>query len=139
MLTISSDAVGRPLAVMLANDGARVLSVDINTTLIVQRLPGMQGHIASSYPEEPSLGFLIEQSDAVISAVPGKNFKVPTASLHQGTVCIDLSEHGNFEDDVRARAGVFAPRLGSVTILMLKMNALILRSRAMAEVANTNA
>jgi methylenetetrahydrofolate dehydrogenase (NAD+) len=116
---------------MLANDGARVLSVDIDSTHVYERAAGDTCYSATPYPgRNPALATLVAEADIVVSAVPGEHFKVPTAHLRRGAVCIDLSEHGNFDADVRARAGVFAPRLGSVTILMLKMNALVLHCRA---------
>lgn len=128
-----SETVGRPLAGMLANDGARVFSVDIDSTHIYERFAGDKVYTATPYPGgSPSLDSLLADSDIVVSAIPGESFKVKTAALRPGAVCIDLSEHGNYEQDVRARAGVFAPRLGSVTILMLKLNALVLHYRARA-------
>lgn len=119
-----SETVGRPLAGMLANDGARVYSVDIDSVEIYERAKNVTYSIT---PTDASLNSLLAVSDAVVSAVPGSSFKVDTAALRPGAACIDLSEHGNFLPDVRERAGVFAPRLGSVTILMLQLNALALR------------
>jgi len=118
---------------MLANAGARVYSVDIDSTHVYERSPLESSYTATPYPGgHPPLATLLAESDVVVSAVPGDTFKIRTAELARGAVCIDLSEHGNFEDDLRTRAGVFAPRLGSVTILMLKMNALVLHCRARA-------
>lgn len=112
---------------MLANDGARVYSVDIDSTHVYERNDGDR-HSVSVHPEvKPSLASLLAESDIVVTAVPGSSFKVPTIALRPGAICIDLSELGNFEADVRDRAGMYAPRLGSVTILMLKVNAFVLR------------
>lgn len=109
---------------MLANAGARVYSVDIDSVQLFEQ----SGAYHTVTPVSRPLSSLLAESDAVVSAVPG-HYTVPTAHLRPGAVCVDLSEHGNFAPDVRARAGVFAPRLGSVTVLMLKMNALVLRAR----------
>ncbi len=117
-----SPTVGAPLARMLAADGARVFSVDIaGAELFSLRA----GEIATT-PVEAGLEQLLGQSDAVVSAVPG-SFCLDTAALKPGCVAVDLSEHGNFGADVCERARVFAPRIGGVTILMLQINALVLR------------
>ncbi|BEJ14606.1 hypothetical protein CspHIS471_0403730 [Cutaneotrichosporon sp. HIS471] len=71
---------------------------------------------------------MLGQSDAIVSAVPG-SFHLDTASFKPGCVAVDLSEHGNFGANVRERARVFAPRFGGVTILMLQINALVLRQQ----------
>ncbi|KLT41893.1 NAD(P)-binding protein, partial [Cutaneotrichosporon oleaginosum] len=117
-----SPTVGAPLARMLAADGARVFSVDITGA---ELLSLRAGEVVTS-PVYAELDELLGQSDAVVSAVPG-SFSLDTAALKPGCVAVDLSEHGNFGDDVRERARVFAPRIGGVTILMLQINALVLR------------
>ncbi|BEI83723.1 hypothetical protein CcaverHIS002_0403270 [Cutaneotrichosporon cavernicola] len=120
-----SPTVGQPLARMLAADGARVFSVDINGA---QMLHLLNGEIAIS-SLDAAMEDMLGQSDAVVSAVPG-NFCLDTASFKPGCVAIDLSEHGNFGANVRERARVFAPRIGGVTILMLQINALVLRRQS---------
>jgi methylenetetrahydrofolate dehydrogenase (NAD+) len=117
-----SPTVGAPLARMLAADGARVFSVDIAGA---ELLSLRAGEIVTT-PVEAGLEQLLGQSDAVVSAVPG-SFCLDTAALKPGCVAVDLSEHGNFGADVCERARVFAPRIGGVTILMLQINALVLR------------
>ncbi|GMK58935.1 hypothetical protein CspeluHIS016_0603770 [Cutaneotrichosporon spelunceum] len=117
-----SPTVGQPLARMLAADGARVFSVDINGA---EHLSMENGEVVTT-PVEDVLDELLGQSDAVVSAVPG-SFRLDTAALKPNCVAVDLSEHGNFGEDVRERARVIAPRIGGVTILMLQINALVLR------------
>lgn len=123
-----SETVGRPLAAMLANSGARVYSVDITGNQLWH--PTSSGLTIEDI--KTPLPLLLAQSDAVVSAVPG-TYTVPTESLKTGTVCVDLSAEGNFAPDVRDRAAVFAPRVGAVTISMLVYNALVLRKRAERE------
>ncbi|EKD05233.1 hypothetical protein A1Q2_00463 [Trichosporon asahii var. asahii CBS 8904] len=120
-----SETVGRPLAAMLANCGATVYSVDVTGVQLWQTISSG----LSIEDIDTPLPLLLAQSDAVVSAVPG-SYTVPTQSLKMGTVCIDLSAEGNFAPNVRERAGVFAPRIGAVTISMLMCNALVLRRRA---------
>ncbi|KAK4687580.1 methylenetetrahydrofolate dehydrogenase (NAD+), partial [Tremellales sp. Uapishka_1] len=126
-----SETVGRPLAAMLANDGGLVYSIDLCSTEIYQKGTEEDGGDPSPThtvtPTKTSLEEILMRSDVVISAVPSKKYKVNTLALKQGCVCIDLSEDGNFEDNVKSAAGVFARRIGGITILMLQLNAVALR------------
>lgn len=87
-----SEVVGRPLAALLANDGARVYSVDINNVQQFHRGEGLRKkrHEAVDMP-----GWKLEDclplSDVVISGVPGDKFKVPVHLLREGAVCINFS------------------------------------------------
>lgn len=87
-----SEVVGRPLAALLANDGATVYSVDINN---VQQFCRGEGLAKSRHEAQNRPGWTLEDclplSDVVISGVPGDKFKVPIALLKQGAVCINFS------------------------------------------------
>lgn len=80
-------------------------------------------------------------SDVVVSAVPNASYKVSTAKLKNGCVCVNVSSEKNFEKDVRekvrqtgpslkfqtelmgiAQASIYVPAVGKVTILMLLRN-----------------
>lgn len=128
-----SEVVGRPLAALLANDGARVFSVDIGsiqvstllqspshgldprtylqeytkrpTTSITTKSRFNRHHVAN--PCQLTLEECLAASDVVISAVPSANYKVKTESLRQGCVCLNISSEKNFEKDVRDKVGVF--------------------------------
>ncbi|ORX40939.1 hypothetical protein BD324DRAFT_647842 [Kockovaella imperatae] len=143
-----SETVGKPLACLLANEGAQVYSIDINGThMLVPKIklpaltpanstepivdaqkgdpqidvsPFFTTHSAPSLPMDTCLLL----SDIVISAVPSSTFKIPTTSLQFGSTCINLSEHNNFSDNVKTRAKWFVPRVGSITRLMVLCNAL---------------
>lgn len=111
-----SEVVGRPLAALLANDGARVLSADINGIVeYSKRRPSSadagapetaDAHKTSFKPSHVTrptgltLADALAQSDVVVSAVPGGKFKVATAALRQGVVCVDIAGEKNFEADV---------------------------------------
>ncbi|CAK1355875.1 unnamed protein product [Cercospora beticola] len=87
-----SEVVGRPLAALLANDGAEVYSVDVTGVQQFSRGSGLkkQKHESRDMP-----GWALEQclpiSDVVISGVPGEKFKVPTHLVRDGAVCINFS------------------------------------------------
>ena len=87
-----SETVGRPLAALLANDGACVYSVDITGIQQFSRGQGikMQRHEVVE-KEDWNLENCIPLSDVVISGVPGDEFKLPTKLLKDGAVCINFS------------------------------------------------
>lgn len=87
-----SEVVGRPLAALLANDGACVYSVDIND---VQQFTRGQGLRKKRHEVVEKPGWTLENclplSDVVISGVPGDKYKVPLHLLREGAVCINFS------------------------------------------------
>lgn len=129
-----SEVVGRPLAALLANDGARVFSVDIDSIQeYTKRSP--TGTSERSYqtrhavhPTNLTLQECLALSDVVVSAVPSAKYKVKTEWLKEGCVCINVAADKNFEKDVREKAALHIPAVGKVTILMLLRNLLNLQS-----------
>jgi len=87
-----SEVVGRPLAALLANDGAEVYSVDVTGVQQFSRGAGLskQQHEVVDKPGW-TLENCLQQTDVVISGVPGDNFKVPTHLVRDGAVCINFS------------------------------------------------
>merc|ERR1712227_1019345 len=63
-----SEVVGRPLAAMLANDGATVYSIDIDSIYEFRR-----GKLETA-PENSSLETLVPKADVVILGVPSDSF-----------------------------------------------------------------
>jgi len=136
-----SEVVGRPLAALLANDGARVFSVDIDSIQEYTKRPVVASgdgagaeratrrgyhphHVVRPAPPEFDLARCLALSDVVVSAVPSATYKVPTAALKDGCVCVNVSGDKNFEADVRDKASLYIPAVGKVTILMLLRNLL---------------
>ncbi|KAH9174515.1 NAD(P)-binding protein [Lactarius sanguifluus] len=133
-----SEVVGRPLAALLANDGARVFSVDIDSIQEYTKRPasaevGAAGasrrayhphHVVRPAAPEMDLDRCLALSDVVVSAVPSATYKVPTAALKDGCVCVNVAADKNFEADVRDKASLYIPAVGKVTILMLLRNLL---------------
>ena len=87
-----SEVVGRPLAALLANDGACVYSVDIKGVQQFTRGEGIKKSRHEVVEKEGwSLVDCVPLSDVVISGVPGESFKFPTHCLRDGAVCINFS------------------------------------------------
>jgi methylenetetrahydrofolate dehydrogenase (NAD+) len=87
-----SEVVGRPLAALLANDGAEVYSVDVTGVQRFSRGQGLrnQQHVVEEKPEM-TMDDCLAISDVVISGVPGDKFKVPVEKIRDGAVCINFS------------------------------------------------
>lgn len=87
-----SETIGRPLAALLANDGACVFSVDVSG---VQQFTRGEGIKKQRHEVVEKEGWGLEDclpiSDVVISGVPGESFKLPTRLLRDGAVCINFS------------------------------------------------
>ena len=87
-----SEVVGRPLAALLANDGACVYSVDVTG---VQQFTRGEGIKNRRHEVIEKNGWVLKDcvplSDVVISGVPGNKFKFPTHLLRDGAVCINFS------------------------------------------------
>jgi len=112
-----SEVVGRPLAAMLSNDGARVFSFDINGPL----------EFSGGRPAEIEITRhqALAQSDIVITGVPSESFqKVSATEIRKDAVCLNFSFYANFEEDVSTHTGIFIPRIGPVTVAMCMRNTL---------------
>ncbi|KAF7185095.1 Methylenetetrahydrofolate dehydrogenase [NAD(+)] [Pseudocercospora fuligena] len=120
-----SEVVGRPLAALLANDGAEVYSVDIND---IQQFSRGSGLRKQKHEVKDMEGWGLENclpiSDVVISGVPGEKYKVPTHLVREGAVCINFSSEKNFNPDIKEKASIYVPAIGKVTIVVLMRNLL---------------
>lgn len=87
-----SEVVGRPLAALLANDGALVYSVDITG---VQKFTRGEGLKKRRHEVEDMEGWTLKDAvphcDVVVSGVPGEAFKFDESLLRPGAVCINFS------------------------------------------------
>ncbi|KXN72991.1 NAD(P)-binding protein [Conidiobolus coronatus NRRL 28638] len=119
-----SEVVGRPLAALLANDGARVFSVDINDILEFNRGAGLKMSKHQVSETDYKLEDILPKCDVVITGVPTPNYQVNTELLKEGVVAINFSSHKNFAPDIKERASIYVPSIGKVTIAMLERNLL---------------
>lgn len=112
-----SEVVGRPLASMLANDGAQVFSFDLDGPLLFNK----ENVVETSATRAEALA----QADIVITGVPSREFKLVDApEIRPGTVCVNFSTLRNFTDAATAKAEIFIPRVGPMTVAMALRNTL---------------
>ncbi|GAA5814284.1 hypothetical protein MFLAVUS_007778 [Mucor flavus] len=111
-----SEIAGRPLAAILAKEGAIVYSVDKYN---VQKFT--KNDILDTDLEYTQV---VPKSDIVITGVPDANYKLPSNLLKPGVIAINFSTYANFESDITSKASYFVPSVGKVTVAMLKRNLL---------------
>jgi methylenetetrahydrofolate dehydrogenase (NAD+) len=109
-LAYRSEVVGRPLAALLSNDGARVFSVDIDSIQEYTKRPSASAAEMPKYyaahivhPSNLSLKECLALSDVVVSAVPNPEYKIKTEWLKPGCVCVNVASEKNFEADIREK------------------------------------
>ncbi|HIG40008.1 MAG: bifunctional methylenetetrahydrofolate dehydrogenase/methenyltetrahydrofolate cyclohydrolase [bacterium] len=112
-----SEVIGRPLAVMMSNDGATVYSFDENGPLKFVHAQPSETDITRSEA--------LAQSDIVVTGVPNKEFmKISCKEIRQGTTCINFSSTPNFFDDVNTHTDIYIPKVGPMTVAMCMRNTL---------------
>ncbi|HKP58205.1 MAG TPA: bifunctional methylenetetrahydrofolate dehydrogenase/methenyltetrahydrofolate cyclohydrolase [Polyangiales bacterium] len=118
-----SEVVGRPLASMLAHDGARVYSFDIDGPLLFSPPGTTEGahHVSETDIDRARA---LAEADIVVTGVPSQNFNLIRASeIRDGAVCINFSTYRNFDSNILGKASAFAPRVGPMTVVMAIRNA----------------
>ncbi|KAK5088453.1 Methylenetetrahydrofolate dehydrogenase [NAD(+)] [Lithohypha guttulata] len=134
-----SEVVGRPLAALLANDGATVYSVDVTGVQKFTRGEGLRKR-KHEVEEMPGKGLkdVAGLCDVVITGVPGEKYKFDVSLLREGAVCINFSSEKNFPPEVKQRASIYVPAIGKVTIAVLLRNLLrITQNRMLQEDGNS--
>jgi methylenetetrahydrofolate dehydrogenase (NAD+) len=113
-----SEIVGRPLAAMLANDGAEVYSVDINSIYLF-RSGRLQKCSEKETPE-----FCVRKSSIVITGVPTKAYRLPSEWIQPNTTVVNVASFKNVDEDslLRIPGVVYVPQVGKVTVAMLERN-----------------
>ncbi|PQE11612.1 tetrahydrofolate dehydrogenase cyclohydrolase protein [Rutstroemia sp. NJR-2017a WRK4] len=120
-----SEVVGRPLAALLANDGATVYSVDLDGVKVFTRGKGIKKSHHEVHDSDYTLDQCLGISDVIISGVPGEKFKINTEAIRDGAVCINFSSEKNFDGPaVKEKASIYVPSIGKVTIAVLLRNLL---------------
>lgn len=119
-----SEIVGRPLAALLANDGAVVYSVDITGVQKYTRGDGLSKVKHEVSDTDLTLKDAALQSDVIITGVPSADYKFPVEYIKYGAVCVNFSSEKNFSPEVKTRASLYVPMMGKVTIMMLLRNLL---------------
>lgn len=119
-----SEIVGRPLAALLANDGATVYSVDVTGIQKFTRGQGLKHKRHRVDHVDITLENAVGHSDVVITGVPSPAYKFPVEFLKDGAVCVNFSSEKNFDPAVKEHASLYVPSIGKVTIAMLLRNLL---------------
>ncbi|RHZ57800.1 methylenetetrahydrofolate dehydrogenase (NAD(+)) [Aspergillus thermomutatus] len=119
-----SEVVGRPLAALLANDGACVYSVDVTGVQKFTRegLKKCRHEVVDL--EGKTIKDVAPLCDVVITGVPSDSYKFDTSLLREGAVCVNFSSEKNFGPEVKEKASIFVPSIGKVTIVVLLRNLL---------------
>lgn len=116
-----SEIVGRPLSAMLANDGARVYSLDLNGTVVFDPAIGRRAHDVRDSTADRAEA--LAAADVVITGVPAADFElVRGEEIRPGAICVNFSERENFDSSVLDVASVFVPRVGPLTVAMAMRN-----------------
>ena len=109
-----SELVGKPLAHMLANDGAEVFSFDLEGGIRVRK---------GAKPTPVSRAEALGASDMVVTGVPSRAFeRVRGSEIKAKATCLNFSFVQNMEDSAKIKAGVYVPRVGPMTIAMCLRN-----------------
>jgi methylenetetrahydrofolate dehydrogenase (NAD+) len=120
-----SEVVGRPLAALLANDGACVYSVDITGVQKFTREGLKKRRHEVVDLEGKTIKDVAPLCDVVITGVPSESYKFDTSLLREGAVCVNFSSEKNFGPEVKEKASIFVPSIGKVTIVVLLRNLLV--------------
>lgn len=116
-----SEIVGRPLAKLLALQGATVYSVDENSILCFTE----DGIIHRCEDDELTLEDCMQQSTVVVTAVPSPDFVLPTEFISPEATVVDVSSSSNVDNDMISllRPDVrLISNVGKVTCATLEQN-----------------
>ncbi len=117
-----SEIVGRPLAAMLANDGATVISLDVEGAVLFEPALGPRhAHVVRDADHDRAEA--LRAADIVITGVPSPEFELVTADeIRTGAICVNFSQLRNFDDSILEVASAFIPRVGPMTVAMATRN-----------------
>ncbi|KAI8334879.1 hypothetical protein BD560DRAFT_451165 [Blakeslea trispora] len=117
-----SKIAGGPLAAILANEGANVFSIDMESIQVFEK-PDHHDH-CDVHPTQLQYEQAVSRSDIVITGVPSPDFKLSSALLKPGVIAVNFSMFANFDSNVKSKASYYVPSIGQVTVAMLTRNLL---------------
>jgi 5,10-methylene-tetrahydrofolate dehydrogenase/methenyl tetrahydrofolate cyclohydrolase len=101
---------------MLANDGARVFSFDLDGVVEFNQ----KGKEVKSQIERKEA---LSISEIVITGVPNDNFdKIEYKEIKTDACCLNFSSFENFSSEVKEKVRIYIPRVGPVTVAMCLRN-----------------
>lgn len=112
-----SEIVGRPLAAMLANDGAEVYSIDIDSVYLFKN-----GRLEKC--DDETTETCVRKSSIVITGVPTKAYRLPTHWIQPNSTVVNVASFKNVDEDslLKVPGVVYIPQVGKVTVAMLERN-----------------
>lgn len=122
-----SEILGRPLAALLALEGATVYSVDENSILMFIK----GGRIRRC--KNMTLDDCLQRSSIVVTGVPSPDFCLDSESVSPGSTVVNVSGFSNIcEESLLERPDVkVIPSIGRVTVAALEQNLVRLHQHAM--------
>ena len=113
-----SEIVGRPLAAMLANDGAEVYSIDIDSIYC------FHGSRLKQVPKGVTVESCVTTSHVVITGVPTKSYRLPVEWIQPHTTVINVASFKNVDEEslLKIPGVIYVPMVGKVTVAMLERN-----------------
>lgn len=128
-----SEIFGRPLAALLALNGANVYSVDEDSILQFQKGGRMRRCT------DLNLEACLERSSVVVTGVPSPDFSLPADRIPDGATVVNVSEFPNVDalDFVHRPRVTVIPQVGKVTVAALEHNLIRLHQRAASQVVTS--
>jgi len=128
-----SEIMGRPLAVMLAEKGATVYSIDVDS--ILQFRPNGK-RLRRCNPKTTTLESCLEESNIIVAGVPSADFRLPLSRIKQGSTIVSVSEFPNVCEDTlfEERPDIkYIPQVGKVTVATLSLNLMNLKEKSLED------
>jgi len=102
---------------VLANDGADVYSIDINSIYLFRggRLHKCEGETPES---------CVRKSSVVVTGVPTKAYRLPTDWIQPNTTVVNVASFKNVDEEslLKIPGVTYVPMVGKVTVAMLERN-----------------
>jgi methylenetetrahydrofolate dehydrogenase (NAD+) len=123
-----SEILGRPLAALLALEGASVYSVDDSS--ILEFMDGGRMRLRNDL----TLNECLRQSAIVVTGVPSEDYCLPCDMILPETTVVNISEYANVDEAavIHTPHIRLIPQIGKVTVAALEQNLILLHQRAMA-------
>jgi len=113
-----SEIVGRPLAAMLANDGAEVFSIDVDSIYL------FRGGRLHKCEEGETPESCVRRSSVVITGVPTKAYKLPSEWIQPNSTVVNVASFKNVDEEslLKIPGVTYVSMVGKVTVAMLERN-----------------
>lgn len=118
-----NNLIGKPLAILLANDGADVYSVDDNSIFLMRKEATGKIYGTNKTREQACM-----ISDVIILGLSNNDYKLETKYIKENTIIINIYNYKNvYEDEIMKIKGIkYISPITKLTIAMLQYNILSL-------------